>query len=268
MGLMPYLEQSALFDKVKRGDITAGWVPGGPNAWNGTAWWYPGPIPVLMCPSDAGGPGANQQEHRGHNYAFSLGDEIPTSTSNRNTRGMFAYQRCVQFRDVTDGTSNTVMMSERIRANFALGSQTSVRPEHGIMTGIGGLTTNPGLCLAQVTNGYYTTPAAVKGRFGTLRWDGQLERVTFSTVMPPNGPSCTEDTNVNADSVRLVLSASSAHPGGVQCLMVDGSVHFISNNIDTGNLAAAPQAANSSGRSPYGVWGALGSKSGGETNRL
>lgn len=270
MGLLPFIEQSALYDRVKAGDVggSTGFQPGGPEGWNGSAWWYPGPITVLMCPSDAGGPGGNQTEHRGNSYAFSMGDHILGGTSDLNARGMFAYQRCTRFRDVTDGTSNTIFMSERIRSDFALGSQTSVRPAHGVATGVSGLSSNPGLCLAQVTNGYYTTPSGVKGRFGTLRWDGQPERVGFHTILSPNSPSCAEDTNPNADSSVTVLSASSAHPGGVQVLMVDGSVQFISDNVDTGNLAAAAPLSNSSGRSPYGVWGALGSKSGGETNQL
>jgi len=44
--------------------------------------------------------------------------------------------------------------------------------------------------------------------------------------------------------------------------MGDGAVRFISENIDTGDISAS-QAAT--GKSPYGIWGALGSKSGGET---
>ncbi|HSG73334.1 MAG TPA: DUF1559 domain-containing protein [Planctomycetaceae bacterium] len=268
MGLMPFLEQSGLYEIVKAGNPTLSFAPGGPQGWNGDVWWYPGPIEVLMCPSDSGGPGAGGTEHRGNSYAFNMGDSILSNRDDRNTRGVFAYQRCVKFRDVTDGTSNTVMMSERVRSNFAIGGQTSVRPAEGLMTGIAGINTNPGLCLAQVANGLYVTPASIKGRFGTLRWDGQPERVGFLTVLPPNSPSCTDDANVNADSVTTVLSASSMHPGGVQCLMVDGSVHFISNNIDTGNLAATSPLSTSNERSPYGIWGALGSKSGGETNRL
>lgn len=47
--------------------------------------------------------------------------------------------------------------------------------------------------------------------------------------------------------------------------MGDGSVRFISQSIDTGNLAVVAPAANGGGASPYGVWGALGSARGGET---
>ena len=43
---------------------------------------------------------------------------------------------------------------------------------------------------------------------------------------------------------------------------------FISDSIDAGNPATVAPAANSSGLSPYGVWGALGTKSGGESKQL
>jgi hypothetical protein len=42
----------------------------------------------------------------------------------------------------------------------------------------------------------------------------------------------------------------------------DGSTTFLSNSIDTGNLSAAPPARNATTASPYGVFGALGSKAG------
>jgi hypothetical protein len=44
--------------------------------------------------------------------------------------------------------------------------------------------------------------------------------------------------------------------------MADGSVRFISDNIDTGNLGV-PQPET--GASRYGIWGALGSKDGDDT---
>ncbi|MGQ9822548.1 MAG: H-X9-DG-CTERM domain-containing protein, partial [Thermogutta sp.] len=55
------------------------------------------------------------------------------------------------------------------------------------------------------------------------------------------------------------------YPGGVNALYVDGSVHFISSSIDTGNLAAGV-TQTASGPSLYGVFGGLlRSKAGGES---
>ncbi|MDR2706205.1 MAG: DUF1559 domain-containing protein [Planctomycetaceae bacterium] len=51
------------------------------------------------------------------------------------------------------------------------------------------------------------------------------------------------------------------HSGGVNAGMLDGSVRFISDTIDC-NGASSGQVT--SGKSPYGVWGALGTPAGGE----
>ncbi len=62
-----------------------------------------------------------------------------------------------------------------------------------------------------------------------------------------------------------MYTAASQHTGGVNAAMADGSVRFISDSIDAGNQGL-PQVL--SGPSPYGVWGALGSRDGGEVNGL
>ena len=79
-------------------------------------------------------------------------------------------------------------------------------------------------------------------------------------MLPPNSPTCV-GPNVGPGIYDGIYSANSYHPGGVNCGFGDGSVHFISQTINTGNLGL-PEV--SSGTSPYGVWGALGSINGGE----
>ena len=44
--------------------------------------------------------------------------------------------------------------------------------------------------------------------------------------------------------------------------MADASVRFVMQTIDTGNLAATPPAPGTTGKSPYGAWGAMGTKNG------
>jgi prepilin-type processing-associated H-X9-DG protein len=60
---------------------------------------------------------------------------------------------------------------------------------------------------------------------------------------------------------HFAMAPTSYHIGGVNTCFADGSVHFISDRIDTGNLSLPPVKK---GQSPYGVWGALGSANGGE----
>lgn len=79
----------------------------------------------------------------------------------------------------------------------------------------------------------------------------------FLTVLSPNGPSCTSHNNMNLSGAPVLATASSRHPGGVNVLMGDGATCFI------------PQTINSvGGMSGYGVWGALGTRSGKESVSL
>jgi len=136
----------------------------------------------------------------------------------------------------------------------------------GIITGVANITTSPGACLAAAApiraGGRYSSGGGIKGRFSSIWCDGQPEINSFYTVTPPNGPSCINNGNTNADGDVGMFAASSYHTGRAQALLADGSVRFISENIDTGNLAVTKTLG---ARSPYGVWGALGAKQGGET---
>lgn len=261
--LLPYIEQVPLYDQIRMGGN--GYPPLGPAGWYSWANWnYT--VPVLICPSEVlQTPAAGNVGH--NNYAFSRGDSITHTLTGQSLRGMFMYLKTVNFAEVLDGTSNTIAMSERVRANFNIGGNPKPRIKEGTATGFANLNTlpvatNPASCLAQADGQWFIKPSIVKGRFGTLWTDGEVERTGFNTVMPPNGPSCVGDANVNADSVSGVYAPSSFHPDGVMGLMVDGSVRFINDNIDTGNLAG-PEVL--SGPSWFGVWGAMGSKAGAES---
>jgi prepilin-type processing-associated H-X9-DG protein len=62
------------------------------------------------------------------------------------------------------------------------------------------------------------------------------------------------------------IPPSSYHPGGAVMAHVDGSVKFYNDNIDAGDPTAAGTNAGWTGQSERGVFGALGSISGGEVN--
>ena len=204
---------------------------------------------------------------RQNNYAVSAGDTITSVRDLTTARGVFSSQLCTKIGEITDGTSNTIVLSEHLKADLGLSTVAAnqVKNAHGLATSVAAIVTTPGICLTQSAGQYFRAGVVVKARFGALWTDGQPERVGFTTVLGPNAPGCANDNNGNADSVSSLLPPSSNHTGGVNGAFADGSVRFVSNSVDTGNLTAPNPT---SGQSPYGVWGALGSKSGGEVASL
>jgi prepilin-type N-terminal cleavage/methylation domain-containing protein/prepilin-type processing-associated H-X9-DG protein len=276
--LLPFYEQRALSDMINSewtnpaNGIT--FPAGGPAAWYSAANYPPwaSQFKIVVCPSDKLIPPTPTQHGR-NSYSFSLGDtvggtvavgglRVDHNSATTFVRGIYrGSQRCVGFNHITDGSSNTIAMSERVWGNN-LGQ--TVATGHDIRTAqareVTSIMTDPGSCYAQATGKQYIG-VSIKARQGALWSDGQAERVGFTTILPPNAPSCTNDSNNNADSTGGIYSPGSYHPNGVMGMFADGSVRFITDNINTGNLSL-PQV--SQGPSPYGVWGAMGSMDGGE----
>jgi prepilin-type N-terminal cleavage/methylation domain-containing protein/prepilin-type processing-associated H-X9-DG protein len=264
--LLPFIEQKPLYDRIQSGGNGA--PPYGPRGWSGWKNWnYP--VPALLCPSDIR-PAPAVGNRGENNYCFSHGDSINNiyiwnSDPINWSRGMFTHIKNVKLNMVTDGTSNTIIASERIRGSFGLGKLAKVNVRQGDMVNVS-VNTTPGLCLAQTNGMYYATPGQVIGLFGVNWTDCETTRCGFNTVLPPNSPTCHVPNQKcsgcgAADAQGGTFSVSSNHPGGANGVMVDGSVHFINDNVNTGNLSL-PEV--NVGPSPYGVWGAMGSKNGDE----
>jgi prepilin-type N-terminal cleavage/methylation domain-containing protein/prepilin-type processing-associated H-X9-DG protein len=265
--LLPFIEQQATYTQIAGGGN--GYPPFGPPGWSSWPNWNV-QVASLLCPSDVrprpatGAVGEN-------NYAFSHGDSINKIYGIWNSdplnwsRGMFAGSGTVTLSMVTDGTSNTIIASERVRANFGAGSQPQVTIKQGVVPNMA-VNTSPGICLPTANGMYYANPSLVSGYFGTNWTDCEVIRCGFNTVLAPNSPSCAVTSSIcptcgPPDAQGGVLPPNSNHPSGVNGVMVDGSVRFISDNINTGNLGS-PEV--NIGPSPYGVWGAMGSKNGDE----
>ena len=263
MRLLPYYEQRALYDAWSSPQTYSGnnYSAFGPCPWDATAGAYEPyrqQVATLMCPSDSGIKGKPATSKGRTNYMFSVGDSISSNSQNQanKNRGIFAnYSARIKFASIRDGTSNTVMLSER---SF---------PEYVNMVGQGigdgsGIVTNPSACYSAVD------PADPKRFIGSTRswtgqWDhGSASHIAFTTVLPPNAPSCADlGFSGNDNGTHGIYTPSSFHPGGVMAAMADASVRFISETIDTNDLTLAPAT---SGASNYGVWGALGTREGGE----
>ncbi|MBA4031823.1 MAG: prepilin-type cleavage/methylation domain-containing protein [Planctomyces sp.] len=264
VSLLPYIDQVPFYNKIEAGDntVTPNVPPGGAAPWNTNWTGFRMSIAGFKCPSDP----VLIQPRGTVNYAFNVGDFVTNNRDETRSNGLFAFRTCYGVRDVTDGTSNTLAVSERCAADFGLGGKSNSDFRESTLGNVTTITTNPGSCVTSAaavsSNRRYTTVTNVKGKFSSYWADGQPENVGFTPILPPNSPSCINDANGSSDGASSVLSASSFHTGGVHALMADGAVRFISDNIDAGSLGATANTLG--GPSPHGVWGALGTRAGGE----
>lgn len=247
--LLPYVEQGPLRDSIYNDPTFVNGTSGAP--WNSGFVQWTVVVPTFQCPSDAGA----QTSTGPRNYHMNMGDHY------NGSRG--AFQAVPQFGTsaekhsggllgITDGTSNTLLFAER------------KRPTSANDIGRVGITasTIPNDCRALWNGKQYSSVATFtpSSRFG----DGRSIYAEVYTILPPNGPSCHRNSGWDGD--RGFFSATSNHSGGVNAAMADGSIRFIRDSIDTGNQAADSNAVT--GFSPFGVWGAVGSRNGGESITL
>ncbi len=281
--MLPFMEQQPLYNDISAGPFNADDIalgsPTGSRAFGPHSLRpyhaYKSRIPGFLCPSDPGSQGngwSNDQAPVA--YATNWGDSIYGTDGNSNgewgsvsARGMFSivwssrgFDRGgpgagKRMGDVTDGTSNSLCFSEItvFREQGRLHGHYTVIPEATMAAG-------PIVC-AQTRGPSGTIVGTLPSshhRHGESWASGFTMNSGFTTILPPNSPSCAADRGEWSPGI---YSANSYHTGGVNVSMVDGSVQFVSDSIDTGNLAAPMPRT---GPSPYGIWGALGTVSGGE----
>jgi prepilin-type N-terminal cleavage/methylation domain-containing protein/prepilin-type processing-associated H-X9-DG protein len=250
-------------------------------------------VGTFQCPTDTGiQQWAGVQYHTPvtkFNYSFNIGDRYYTGTGGddalywssdltktyfgRNTpdttraRGPFMFNVALGLKNVTDGLSSTIAMAETLVSTFGpnlepagytvYGSQW---PTNDLAVGIRGDSNSPSGCWARWTGAGFKTgrdflpPQRVNGHDWRSR---DVNTLAVNTIMPPNGPTCSEE------NVGGIYTSKSRHNNGVTVVMLDGAVRFISVNIDAGSRVAEKTTV-AAGASPYGVWGALGTRASGE----
>lgn len=273
----PFLEQQALWEQIANPLRTPEFrfPPMGPVPWFDPKSYTPwGQRPaVYVCPSDQDAERFATAASYVVNYGDGIfdvgapvapefdparyGDDPPPrmdldqySEEQAAKRGIFMRARFIKFRDVLDGLSNTLLVTESRIGGVKVAKE------------VEGLPLNPSLCLAAQED-----PAAKfwpEGRAACWA-DGSLRSTGFQTVLPPNSPSATSAKG----ELEGVMSASSAHAGGVHTLFADGKVMFITDTIDSGDdttpSVAMPRGGQrgftrAGSQSPYGLWGALGTR--------
>ncbi|OYP38559.1 DUF1559 domain-containing protein [Rhodopirellula sp. MGV] len=210
----------------------------------------------------------------------------------RWARGVFRARHFTRFRDIKDGLSNTIACGENVvgdRTQLAAGTVIvrkddvwNLPPAQGLQfmdperpkyvntdqnngglppcTGCCGDGMGPNPCYDEAANHQ-------RGR----RWsDGRPMFSVFTTITPPNSYNMQRWHGGGG-----VHCASSFHQGGCHVIMADGSVQFMTDSVDSGDQNHVPYGRdNNDGRganggagreSPYGLWGALGTKASSET---
>ena len=237
VSLLPYLEQAPLYDL---------WMSAYVVSWDNNSQQTTSPLPTLLCPSDAPNPHASGPRVAQKNYMFCYGTRIQ-GNYDQATDGIFGCNSFKKMAEILDGTSNTISMSER-----ASNQQLAQRRVIGNLAW--NSTYDPATCLTLVAGTDYAPAASLTSwSAGSLWAFGHPHWNAFVTVLPPNGPSCSGWNNDNLSNASGIFTASSRHPGGVNGVLADASVRFISSDI---NSIGGPSA--------YGVWGALGTRNFGE----
>ena len=251
--MLPYIDQAPMYERTNWNDFP--WSP-----WNtGSNIEQSARLPVFNCPSNGyiNANGANGN----FTYAINVGvlNYAPNGTvvSGHHVRfhnGIAHYTNWpgesaspVNISSVTDGTSNTVAYSEfgMVPCDTGQTGRKTMQMHHWVTAPGAPHTTLRQECLNNV--GHVGDCGRHNGRGAAWAASFVGWGSAYSHNMNPNEKPCFEAQHHSDWRGSTMLSASSYHVGGVQVLMTDGAVRFVSENIDNG------------------TWVSLGTRNGGET---
>jgi prepilin-type N-terminal cleavage/methylation domain-containing protein/prepilin-type processing-associated H-X9-DG protein len=247
--LLPQLDQAPLFKTLNFNvNVSATTIPADPG--NAAAWVKT--LPAFRCPSDndtlVGDPNVvGGRNNYWSNYGTGVVVSLPGTVVGSTNYGMPMpngpmYQlSSVKITDILDGTSTTILFSEKLIGD---GSNAISTPDTD--------TYQPGTYPVDENQAYSfcqapaldVTDLTKQGKsFNCVSWLGAGNQSTFvNTSIPPNHLGCMYPPS------RMASATNSRHKGGVHVLMCDGAVNFASNSIDVM------------------VWRALGTRQGKEPN--
>ncbi|MGL4941824.1 MAG: DUF1559 domain-containing protein [Thermoguttaceae bacterium] len=284
--LLPFVEQQSITDMIQGGgtaasmDGTTAYAAGPTDPWDSNYRPWRSRFSVRTCPSDgnrdAGDP-PGQWWPGVSSYRACIGDtgvdydRLISSDLGAWNRGAFQPHAGRNFSAFTDGTSQTMLLSEALIAKTGDGRNSRYGLAYGGSPGGG----TPDWCISALDPADRKLIRNTNGwggfEYSGRRWaDGREFCYTvFHAVMAPNTVSCILWGSGTTNAT--IMTASSGHPGGVNIALADASGRFVSNTVDVGTTSTtafpnAPRTA--SGQSPFGVWGAMGTLASGESKSL
>jgi len=246
--LLPYMEAGNAFNSVNFA-VSAIWNVSASSPVDGFNINYTirhTKIAFYVCPSDTNDPGTDDPQVPGTSYANNLG----TNRYNNGWRstGPTYYQghdgglqQLRNFASIQDGLSNTAMFSEYVKGK-SLMSTDGLHMTYALANGV---TTFPqgdndaDYKLALACQATTSRQWDFKGEVWTIHDSGRGGG--YFHIQPPNRKAC------NAAGYDTIVGASSYHPGGVNLLLLDGSVKFAKSGIG------------------IRIWNSIGTIAGGET---
>ncbi len=231
--LLPYLEQSPLYDSINFQQSTYPletlmYSALGPseiaaNSTNRTS--YQTVLGLFVCPSDGVGEDRPAVSYRGNT---GVGSDYEVSAEHPDSgNGLFPEIGTVRASSVPDGLSHTAAFSERLIGTTEVSGDELSRNSFTLPSFVLNADDLVLACRIGARTGRPTFSAGGRWWF----WTGR-ERTLYNHAQAPNGrvPDCLQG---GARPAPGMATARSWHPGGVNLLMGDGAVRFAADTAST-----------------------------------
>jgi prepilin-type processing-associated H-X9-DG protein len=197
-------------------------------------------IPFFVCPSDGFDEVPGTDVFGAISYPACSGSGLFNNGAMANADGIIYAASKTKFASITDGLSNTVAFGESLLGSGT--DSTGATPQDAkrqVAELSGGTATTASAC---------GSPAKWSGQRSAKWINGHFADTMSNHYYPPN--SSTPDCQ-NAYHNYALTSARSAHAGGVQVALCDGSVRFVADTVDlTVYRAAATRAGGEATQLP------------------